>query len=150
MVFHNTYLAKKFDVHIIVQVFAEIQSVKYLFKYIYKGQDRAAIRIHGLINEIKQYIDAWYLSASEAVDSLFFFKKYAEWPLVTRLGVHLPGQHNDIFHEDEDLAVVAQRGANEQTTLIGYFTYNAAKEGLRGILYTDFPRKHVWKARKKY
>ncbi len=63
--------------------------------------------------------------------------------------VHLPGQHNVVFNEDDDLEVVAQRAANQQTTLTGYFAYNAANEGSRHILYMDFPRQHVWKAREK-
>jgi hypothetical protein len=34
-------------------------------------------------------------------------------------------------------------------TLTGYFVYNVANEGSRHVFYTDFPRQHVWKARKK-
>ncbi len=63
--------------------------------------------------------------------------------------VHLPGQHNIVFNEDDDLEAVAQHAANQQTTLTGYFAYNAANEGSRHVLYTDFPRQHVWKAREK-
>ncbi|CAM6041078.1 unnamed protein product [Sphagnum compactum] len=44
-----------------------------------------------------------------------------EWPPVTRLVVHLPGQHNVIFNENEDLAVVAERAAHQKTTLTAYF-----------------------------
>jgi hypothetical protein len=50
-------------------------------------------------NEIQQYIDAQYLSVAEGVNSLLSFKKHMEWPLVIRLVVHLPGQHNIIFNE---------------------------------------------------
>jgi len=63
--------------------------------------------------------------------------------------VHLPGQNNVVFNEDDDLEVVAQRAANQQTTLTRYFAYNATNEGSRHVLYTDFPRQHVWKAREK-
>ncbi len=146
---HNPNLTRKFNAHINVEVSAGIWSVKYLFKYIYKGEDRAAVRVDGPINEIQQYIDARYLSASEAINSLLSFKKHTEWPPVTRLGVHLSGQHNVVFNEDEDLAVVAQRAADQPTTLTGYFAFNAANEGSREVLYTDFPRQHVWKTREK-
>jgi len=80
---------------------------------------------------------------------LLSFKKHTEWPFVTRLVVHLPRQHNVVFNEDDDLEAVAQRAANQQMTLIGYFAYNAANEGSRHVLYTDFPRQHVWKACEK-
>jgi len=146
---HNPNLTRKFNAHINVEVSAGIQSVKYLFKYIYKGQDRVAVRVDGPINEIQQYIDTRYLSVSEAVDFLFSFKKHTEWPPVTRLGVHLPRQHNVVFNEDEDLAVVAQCAADQSTTLMGYFAFNAVNEGSREVLYTDFPQQHVWKTREK-
>lgn len=44
-----------------------------------------------------------------------------------------------MFNEDEDLAVVAQRAADQPTTLTRYFAFNAANEGSREVLYTDFP-----------
>jgi len=65
------------------------------------------------------------LSVAEGVDSLFSFKKHMEWPLVTRLVIHLPGQHNVIFNENEDLAAVAKCAAHQKTTLTAYFAYNA-------------------------
>jgi hypothetical protein len=100
-----------FNAHINVEVSANIQSVKYLFKHVYKGPNHVAAGITGPTNEIQQYIDAQYLNVAEGVDSLLSFKKHTEWPLVIRLVVHLPGQHNVIFNENEDLAVVAERAA---------------------------------------
>ncbi len=82
---HNPYLTRKFNAHINVEVSASIISVKYLFKYVYKGQDHVTVQVDGPTNEIKQYIDARYLSATKAVDSLLSFKKHTEWPTVTRL-----------------------------------------------------------------
>jgi hypothetical protein len=73
---HNPNLTRKFNAHINVEVSVGIRSVKYLFKYIYKGQDRAAVHVDGPINEIQQYIDTRYLSTSEAIDSLLSFKKH--------------------------------------------------------------------------
>jgi hypothetical protein len=49
---HNPYLTKMFNAHINVKVSADIQSVKYLFKYIYKGLDRVVVMIAYPINEI--------------------------------------------------------------------------------------------------
>lgn len=122
-----------------------IRSVKYLFKYIYKGHDRATVCVHGPMNEIQQYIDAWYLSATEARDFLLSFKRHIEWPPVAHLVVHLPGQHNVIFDENEDLSVEAHRAANQHTTLTRYFAYNATNKYSRNVLYRDFPQQRVWK-----
>jgi hypothetical protein len=40
---HNVYLSTKYDAHINVEVCNNIRVVKYLFKYIYKGHDRATV-----------------------------------------------------------------------------------------------------------
>jgi hypothetical protein len=58
VVLHNLNLTRKFNAHINVEVSAAIRSVKYMFKYIYKGKDRATVRVDGPINEIQQYINA--------------------------------------------------------------------------------------------
>jgi hypothetical protein len=108
---HNPYLTKTFNAHINIEVYADIRSVKYLFKYIYKGPDRVVALIASPTNEIQQYIDVWYLSATKGVDSLLSFKKHTEWPPVIQLVIHLLKHHNVIFNENEDLAIVAKRVA---------------------------------------
>jgi hypothetical protein len=42
---YNSYLLKYFNCHINIEVCGSIKAVKYLFKYIYKGHDRACITI---------------------------------------------------------------------------------------------------------
>ncbi len=42
---HNVYLLTKYDAHINIEVYNNIRGVKYLFKYVYKGHDRATIEI---------------------------------------------------------------------------------------------------------
>jgi hypothetical protein len=42
---HNVYLLTKYDAHINVEVSNNIHVVKYLFKYVYKGHDRATVEI---------------------------------------------------------------------------------------------------------
>jgi len=72
---HNVYLSTKYDAHINVEVCNNIHAVKYLFKYIYKGHDRAIVKIsHQSDNaiegnmvetdEIKKYLDCRYVSTS--------------------------------------------------------------------------------------
>jgi hypothetical protein len=40
VVAHNVWLLKKYDCHMNIQVVVSISSVKYLFKYVYKGPDK--------------------------------------------------------------------------------------------------------------
>jgi hypothetical protein len=42
---HNVYLSTKYDAHIYVEVCKNIRLIKYLFKYVYKGHNRATIEI---------------------------------------------------------------------------------------------------------
>jgi hypothetical protein len=42
---HNVYLSSKYNAHINVEVYNNIRAIKYLFKYVYKGHDRATVEI---------------------------------------------------------------------------------------------------------
>jgi hypothetical protein len=137
-----------FNAHINVKVSADIRSVKYLFKYVYKGPDRVATVITGPTNEIQQYIDARYLSIAEGVDSLLSFKKHMEWPPVIRLVVHLPGHHNAIFNENED-GRCGRTCCTPENHLTAYFAYNAQNADGWNVVYVNFPIDHVWKIREK-
>jgi hypothetical protein len=64
------------------------------------------------------------LNVVERVDSLLSFKKHIEWPPITQLVVHLLGQHNVIFNENEDLVVLVECVAHQRTILTAYFAYN--------------------------
>jgi hypothetical protein len=136
-------LPRCFNAHINIEVSTDIRNVKYLFKYLYEGLDRVVVVIVGPINEIQQYINTRYLSIAEGVNYLLSFKKHMKWPLVTRLVVHLLGQHNVIFNKNEDLAVVVERAAHQKTTLTAYFVCNAQNADGQNVVYADFLADHV-------
>lgn len=50
-------------------------------------------------NEIQCYVDARYVSASEACWRIFHYDLHDRSPAVQRLSVHLPGQHNVVYKE---------------------------------------------------
>jgi hypothetical protein len=56
---YNPYLIRTFNCHINVEACSSIKSVKYLFKYIYKGHDRAsvAVRENGKIKDANRNVD---------------------------------------------------------------------------------------------
>jgi hypothetical protein len=98
---HNVYLSTKYDAHINVEVCNNIRAVKYLFKYVYKGHDRATVQILRQsnnategnvvdIDEIKKYLDCRYVSASETVWHIFKFDMHERFPTVECLQYHLP------------------------------------------------------------
>ncbi|XP_021975432.1 uncharacterized protein LOC110870559 [Helianthus annuus] len=64
---YNPRLLMMFNCHINVEVCSSIKSVKYLFKYVYKGHDKQVIQVDQsepgvVVNEIKSFQDARYIS----------------------------------------------------------------------------------------
>jgi len=94
---YNPTLSWKYNCHINVEIATSITAVKYLFKYIYKGHDRASISIDKYerdrtqeIDEISEYLDSRYVSTLESCWRIFGFRMHQHSPAVTRLQLHLP------------------------------------------------------------
>lgn len=123
-------------------------SVKYIHKYIFKGNDRTVFEVEGH-NEIRDHIDGRFLGVSKAAWRIFHFSSHGESPNVVRLEVHLPGQHLVHFDPDEDSDIVMERAGNETTKLAGFFKANGDTGVLgktaRKLTYQEFPQKMVWK-----
>jgi len=72
---YNPFLCLKYDCHINVEICNSVSAVKYLYKYVYKGYDKATIAVvpynhnghtsvHNapvLIDETKKYTDFRYI-----------------------------------------------------------------------------------------
>lgn len=145
---YSPYLSAKYHCHINVECVATFKSIKYPFKYIHKGGDRATIEYQ--LDEIKQYIDGRYI---EGAWRIFHFDLHEQIPNVVRLQVHLPGQHMVSFNPDEDAAAILQRAASERTTLTEFFKANSDTGALgaiaRALTYQEFPQQLVFPAGEK-
>ena len=126
---YNPYLLKRYDSHLNVELCGSIKAVKYLYKYVYKGPDKAMTEMSinpDTVNEIRQYQDCRYFSAHEACWRLFRFPMHARYPAVVRLQVHLPGEQLVFFTADGAVGDQVQRiEAARKTTLTEFFTLNA-------------------------
>jgi hypothetical protein len=100
------YLSAKYDCHINVECATNIQSIKYPFKYIHKGGDRATLELE--LDEIKSFLDGQYIAAPEAIWQILHFSTHSQKPNVVQLQVHLPGQHMTTFNENEDPALILE------------------------------------------
>jgi hypothetical protein len=89
---HPPELLVKFNCHINLEVCASIKSVKYIHKYIYKGNDCATWEMRGVVDEVKSYLDSRYISSTKAAWHIFEFSMHLEWSSVYRLPVHLPNE----------------------------------------------------------
>jgi hypothetical protein len=108
-----------------------IKSVKYLYKYEYKGHDCASFAVQDAedngpieINEIKQYRKARCITAIEAVYRLYRFPMYSMSPPVLQMQVHLPGMHMVPFNDTDNLEDVAQRTSSQKSMLTEFFRMN--------------------------
>ncbi len=132
---HNVYMSTKYDVHINVEVCNNICVVKYLFKYVYKGHDRATVEISsqsdnaikGTVveaNEIKKYLDCHYVFGSEATWHIFKFDMHERFPAIEGLEYHLPNQQMVLFDDDDDVQEVVTWSSISRTMLMEWFKTN--------------------------
>jgi PIF1-like helicase/Helicase len=145
---YNRFLTKKFDCHINVEVCNSVQAVKYLYKYVYKGHDRAAVVMGEDVDEIKSYLEGRYISASEACWRLFKFPLHSEKPSVRRLMYHLPNWQSVLFEENETVAQIIARGA-PRTQFLAWFELNQHDTFARQFLYHDIPQHYTFQDSEK-
>ena len=134
---HNLYLCTKFSAHINVESCASIDAIKYIFKYVNKGHDRASVTLEEK-NEIKLYFDAKYVSAPEARWTLFHYHLDKEYPTHQCLQVHLEDEQTIYFDEQEEISSVVQRAAVQETTLTAWMKTNRTNPTARTIFYPNF------------
>ena len=124
--------------------------MKYLFKYVYKGHDCATAVMQGPVDELKQYLNARYVSPPEAIWRQFEFRLHASSPPVTRLQIHLPDEHRITFNAaEETLEDVVSRTAHYNTSLTEYFVINNINALARDTLYQDMPKYFTWNSTEK-
>ncbi|PWZ44727.1 ATP-dependent DNA helicase PIF1 [Zea mays] len=151
---YNPYLLRLFNCHINVEACGSIKAVKYLFKYIYKGHDRASVVMRDAskadddVDEIKQYRDARWVTPPEALWRIYGFELSQISPPVMQLQLHLPNMHMVAFHERQMVERVVNRPGVDRSMLTSYFEANRLHEEARGILYRDFPEWYTWQSGK--
>jgi hypothetical protein len=109
--------------------------VKYLYKYVYKGHDRALVvvqleaaalpvvggadgnNVPATQDEVQNYFDGRYVSANEACHRLFAFDLHDMHPNIYHLAVHLPNEQTTYFHEGTTVGEAMMH--NNSTILTG-------------------------------
>jgi hypothetical protein len=118
-------------------------------------------------DEVQNYLDGQYVSASEACHRLFAFDLHGMHPNVYRLPVHLPNEQTTYFHEGTTVGEAMMR--NNSTTLTGWCDFNRKAKSeyvvvaalvrnndlapplpvVLTTLYPDYPEIVVWSKSKK-
>lgn len=140
---YNAYLLMKYLAHINVEWCNATNSIKYLFKYVNKGVDRAGASI-SVDNEIKDYVDCRYISACEAVWRILGFDIHYRDPSVERLPFHLEGEHNMVFKDGDYIEDLVEKQTIAHTKFIKWMEFNKDHTEARKYLYAEFPRHYVW------
>ena len=110
---YNPYLLLKYNAHINVEICSTVSAVKYLYKYVYKGHDRAIIGFQTSehsgtdhtkqVDEVSHYLEARYVSASEACYRILAYELHAKFPHVMRLALHLENQQSVVFGDHSNI-----------------------------------------------
>ena len=160
---YNPALLAMFDCHINVEVTSSIDCVKYLYKYVYKGNDRVMYKLraaNGLAgDQIEEYRAARYLTATEAFYCIFFpHQRFYMWPPVLPLTVHTAASHPVTLSPDDvddpaDLQEAIRTKLEEgpaPTHLTKYFEYcldsktASPEEVCHTLTYEQFPTHYKW------
>ena len=147
---HCSQLLLLFDYHINVEIFAGLRTVKYLSKYIYKGPDRATMKISGgMQDEIKAHLNSQFIGTTEACWKIFKFNMHRKSPAVQRLPIHFSNEHYVNFHAYQTVNEVLARQNVKKTQLTAWFDYNSAHDNGLGFTYWQFPQHYTWNAKDK-
>ncbi|XP_022003435.1 uncharacterized protein LOC110900885 [Helianthus annuus] len=152
---YNKKLLKRYQAHINVEWCNQAASIKYLFKYINKGPDRATVVVVPSNNqdeqaendEIKEYYYCRYISACEASWRIFSNEVNYRSPSVMRLPFNLPGQQTVYFGPDEDINHVLNKPSVNSSMFLSWMQRNQDPNDTvaRTLTYVQFPRWYVWK-----
>jgi hypothetical protein len=146
----NPSLFMLYNCHINIEIRSSIKAVKYLYKYIYNGPDRASYSVdkydngdNVVIDEIKQFRDAICDTPPEAMYQLYGFSLYQMYPPILQLIVHLLGMHMVAYNERDDLHNVINHEQSQKSLLIEYFWMNNV-DPAHSFLYREFPEYYRW------
>nr|XP_043623581.1 uncharacterized protein LOC122595304 [Erigeron canadensis] len=120
---YNPRLLMMFNCHMNVEICSSIKSVKYAFKYVFKGHDKQSVHVDPdqegvVVNEIKRFQDARYVSAPEYVR----FREYAS------------------------LRTTVEREQDKRSMLTAFFELNSVDRNARQYLYKEIPEQYTWNA----
>ncbi|XP_030850990.1 uncharacterized protein LOC754317 [Strongylocentrotus purpuratus] len=149
---YSPYLSRKYQAHINLEACMSVKSVKYLFKYVYKGHDCASVEVQPETtfnhDEVSHFLNTRYVSAPEAMWRLSEYKMHAQSHTVHRLPVHLEDQQNVYFTQGNEESAL-ERAQSHKTQLTAWFELNASEPEANQFLYVDIAQHYVWDMTKK-
>jgi len=147
---YNSVLLKRLRCHLNVEVCTSIRSVKYLYKYVLKGPDRACIE--QVRDEVSEFVEGRYVGSPEAAWRLFEFPIHGKSHVVERLPVH-DDLSKPVHFEEKKEWEAFQKAIREDDKLEAWFKWNAKAAELPDVQerarrlswrYVDMPDHCTW------
>ncbi|UYV66868.1 hypothetical protein LAZ67_4003184 [Cordylochernes scorpioides] len=145
---YSPLLSRMFKAHINVEYCHSVKSIKYICKYVNKGNDMAIFGLskENTNDEISQYLLGRYISSNEAVWRILSFPIHERHPNVVHLSVHLENGQRVYFTNANARTVAA---APPNTTLTAFFQLCQQDPFAKNLLYPEVPRYYTWNASRK-
>lgn len=139
---NNNGLTKLLNSHINVECVSSVKAIKYIYKYTYKGHDRASVLIEN--DEIKAYQDCRYIGSSEAAWRILGFSMHDKSHAVEMLPVHLENMNMVYFRPIDDIHTIARQ--EKRSKLEAWFVFNLENHNspLKNLTYINFCKKARW------
>nr|ADB85380.1 putative retrotransposon protein [Phyllostachys edulis] len=155
---YNMSLLKKYGAHINVEWCNKTKVLKYLFKYVTKGQDYAKVSLRRLqqgedapsdpqtsvVNEVQEYLDCRYICEHDAIWRILEYDIHRHFPSVERLTVHLPKMNSLCFNPNANLSNVVSNTFLARTPLTEWFVANCRYTEAHALTYCEFPSRWLW------
>ena len=74
---YSPYLTKIYNVHINVEVCVSVKAIKYIHKYIYKGNEHMTAELQNSVDEVARHLNRRYISPQIAVWHMLEFPTHA-------------------------------------------------------------------------
>ncbi|XP_028092146.1 uncharacterized protein LOC114292392 [Camellia sinensis] len=126
-----------------------VTSVKYLYKYVYKGPDRVALEVrqgpnYDEVQHFIEFINGRWVCALEALWKTFKFPMTKMTPSVECLQIHLLNKQQVRFYTFQDITNVLGDEYYSRTMLTQFFQLNVDNETVNRYLYREIPQHHRW------
>jgi hypothetical protein len=132
------FLTELMDCHIAADITSTVNIFMYLYKYLFKGPDKTMFSVTDptsrRVDQIKDYINARYLSSAEAAWRILSYDTSNINPSVTCLHIHLPGENTPQLGSGNDTSTASQ--------LLRYFARPYDSE-FRSLTYTEFYSRYI-------